>query len=244
MQQFFTNHTYHLSDEDIALYADALYFDKTREVPSHIRQHMKTCSRCATETFELYKILKQTRPSKNQKHPFFAGTGRTIKLSLLIKIAAGFIIVLTISSLGYYLFYPSSNKILTDRLIDKKEQHSDSCGKNNNKKIVTTENAGGTKNIEQQYRKYMFKTNPRLKILEPKHPYDMVEDKIILRYKYEGKEPLQIIIYNKEGKQTYSSQLSKGFFRMEKTLAPGIYYYKIKDKRNIIFAIGKINLTK
>ena len=48
----------HLTEEELALCADALSADKYNELPASLRNHLKTCDSCANEVIQVQAILQ------------------------------------------------------------------------------------------------------------------------------------------------------------------------------------------
>ncbi len=68
--------TAHLTDEEFALYADAIMLNASYRLPSQILRHVMECTCCKKELMELLTLVEaQESDTRQETHPFF---GRTI----------------------------------------------------------------------------------------------------------------------------------------------------------------------
>lgn len=61
--------TKHLTDEQIALYVDALKLHRVELLCKKIKTHAQKCPKCAPKVLELFEILLPVHYNKNEKHP-------------------------------------------------------------------------------------------------------------------------------------------------------------------------------
>jgi len=68
--------TAHLTDAEVALYADAIIFNSLDRLPDKILFHVMECLRCKRELMELSALVEaEELRTFREPHPFF---GRTI----------------------------------------------------------------------------------------------------------------------------------------------------------------------
>jgi len=68
--------TAHLTDEEFALYTDAIILNSSYRLPSQILYHVMECTRCKKELMDLLTLVEaQESDTRRETHPFF---GRTI----------------------------------------------------------------------------------------------------------------------------------------------------------------------
>jgi hypothetical protein len=105
----------HLSEEDIARYAEALLFNKVHELPAHIRSHVKECDQCADEVMAVYELLRDEAESTHHHK------SRSISFAKWVPVAAGITLLIGIS--GYFLFLhdkePDGNVAHQDTNVSK-----------------------------------------------------------------------------------------------------------------------------
>ena len=92
----------HLSEEGIAIWVDALQYQKTEVLPDKVKEHVENCALCKSSVVEVYSVIGQeNRPLS--EHPYFSGTDHQnqqagkFKIKLWIKIAASLLILATIA---------------------------------------------------------------------------------------------------------------------------------------------------
>jgi hypothetical protein len=67
--------TAHLTDEEFALYADAIILNSSDRLPNKILRHVMECNRCKKELMELLNLIEEQESHTSQKtHPFFGHT--------------------------------------------------------------------------------------------------------------------------------------------------------------------------
>ncbi len=104
----------HLSEEGIAIWVDALQYQKTGALPEKVKEHVENCALCKSAVVELYSVIGQEdRPLS--EHPYFGGTDhqtrRAIKhdIKLWIKIAASLLILVSIAVALLFQFWHTNN---------------------------------------------------------------------------------------------------------------------------------------
>lgn len=60
----------HLSDEEIALYAEALKFDATKQLDDYLINHIEECGDCQLKVSEIYELIKDDNNIKFEKSRF------------------------------------------------------------------------------------------------------------------------------------------------------------------------------
>lgn len=59
----------HLTEEGIALYAEALYLNRIDQLPAEIREHMDNCDSCLQQAIELYALMEHVDEAVLGPHP-------------------------------------------------------------------------------------------------------------------------------------------------------------------------------
>ncbi len=73
----------HLSEEGVALYADAVRLGRIAEVPDSLREHVEACSICKVEIVELVSLQDGEPAAAGQKHPIFDAKHVAPKVSIM-----------------------------------------------------------------------------------------------------------------------------------------------------------------
>jgi hypothetical protein len=65
----------HLTEEELALYVDAIFLDRADMVEDRIRDHVMQCHRCKKELLEIRDLTEGDKEAGQMKeHPFFGRT--------------------------------------------------------------------------------------------------------------------------------------------------------------------------
>ncbi|MCF8302757.1 MAG: hypothetical protein K9I94_05720 [Bacteroidales bacterium] len=97
----------HLSEEEIAQYADALKNGRFKDLPRYIRQHVKECDQCSTEILAIYDLITNEDKGdlKTTEEELFSLPKRSFR-ETWFAIAAGFILLIGIG--GFFLLFNKS----------------------------------------------------------------------------------------------------------------------------------------
>jgi hypothetical protein len=61
----------HLTDEEMALYVDAMRLERTRELPGRIEHHVSGCEHCKKEMLSLLELTDELPYNREEPHPYF-----------------------------------------------------------------------------------------------------------------------------------------------------------------------------
>jgi|WetSurMetagenome_2_1015567.scaffolds.fasta_scaffold179753_1 hypothetical protein len=259
LNKFFINE--HLTDEAIALFADALALDTIDTLPDLLKNHVDECTQCKKEIIAVYEIIKQDNTIKNIKaHPFFVnidhskGQNLKIRKLYLIKIAAIFVLLLGLG-IVVYLFVRSENFL-------KDETHLSIITKKQNEQVITTESSikyntleKSDKNVSDDKNKLVLnlkKSDLFETLIESHYRSDYLEvlvptiaQKFLLngsiKFKFKGEvsSPLIIMIYDNEEKKVFEKDsLTLNSYTFKTQLSSGLYYWKLITNDDLIF-VGK-----
>jgi len=244
----------HLTDEAIALMADAVIFGKERMLPSQLRAHVEECSQCKKEISGVYEVIKQDNELKNYTyHPFFGNIGnRENKFFLshkryFIQLAAVFLLLLGISVVLFYLvprgkvsnfpkqqaFLPGTTKPqkgadTANNLVNNKAIKKDAFAVNMEKSVFFESL------IASQYR------SGDIEILAPGISQQYAPDAPV-RFELKGEisGPLTLMIYNNKGKELFEkAPIFSKSFTPETKFSSGLYYWKLLKGDDLVH-VGK-----
>jgi len=226
----------HINEAGISLYVDKMLLEETDFIPNVLLEHVENCKKCKSEIIELYEICKNNPDYKTTIHVTFSEKEKSrfrINLSVLLKIAASIILVI---SLTFFIKYINIKNSLKKDIISKKELNdttfnaneltnsssvnisdSDISNKPVNKKQIhslVTQNIKQTSSyISANYEIYpdfenlieeSFRSEFSLKILEPKTGQVLPLNKpIVFKWKGETDEKIRIAIFNNKAEKLY-----------------------------------------
>ena len=105
----------HLSEEGIALWADALQYKKTDALPKKLREHVESCVVCKSSVINTFSVLQQNDQPLSE-HPYFGTKNNETKrfgkhrINTWAKIAASVLILLSIMVVLLFLLQENKNK--------------------------------------------------------------------------------------------------------------------------------------
>lgn len=237
----------HLTDEEIALYAEALSSGDHTGLPVHIKKHVAECDQCAAETVDLYDIIKSVDSySTKAKTP--------AKMLYISGIAATALIFITLTLIFTH------NKDLDSRSFKyaqkKIEFHKKLPSKKNNYDTLPIQKQipirpPGKKLIAQAYEpnenleklSERFKGSLRAQDTNIKTPHTLFvtkNKKVILEWEIHPKTNLYIEIYNNNGEKIFEKQTSENLIEIEEILSPGLYYWKLFTEDFDLLFCGRI----
>ncbi len=192
----------HLSDEAIALYVDGMKLDQLEKLPIEIHKHLSNCEQCNLSILELYNFT-QNIDIETGEHPFFSGISKPDKnLYFWLKVAAVFIVVVTI---GISVYFFSRNHI------------------SQNNSLAFAEFAEFEQLIETKYR------NEAVEIISPKNSENF-DGKVLFKWNLPSASKVYLQIYDNKGNivKGFEHITVKGQqYILTKELPPGLYYWKL-----------------
>lgn len=239
----------HLSEEEIALYAEALSNGNYTELPGHIKKHIAECDQCAAEAVDLYDIIKSAES-------FSLKAKKLSKMLYAMGIAATALILITLtlifthsqdfdsSSVKYaqkkieLKKHLPSKKILVDTFLDPtpKQFHQKSPKQN-----LLAQAYKPNANLENLAER--FKGSLRSQDTNIKTPHTLVVTKskqIVLEWEIYPKTTLYIELYNNIGEKILEKQTSENKSNIEEKLSLGLYYWKLFTEDFDLLFCGRI----
>jgi len=238
----------HLSDEAIAMYADAMQQNKEYNLPPTVLKHVEDCLQCKKNVFAIYEINKNKDSIESNSHALRNNTGN------FLRIAAALILIIGIGFLLYNII--GVNKTKTTPITDLKSTESqhkvkspiekDSATipkkslpapqiKQNELALNTQESEMFEGLINSSYRSNEVEiTSPRLNQLFS--PTQM----IIFQFKSDNPSTYIIKLYNNKGEKIFQSEaFSNTRYSLRKKLPVGLYYWKLEMQEDLLY-VGKI----
>jgi hypothetical protein len=234
----FFNEDSHLTEEAVALYVDALKLNTVGQVPEIIRDHVSECAQCKTDVEELFLLLEDEKYELNGQHPFFRLQPGLAKkgITLAYRIAAVFLLAVGV----YGVFHLYRHKL------------DENAGKNvaqNASKVPESSDTSVTKKSEK-FLADNFAELPSLEDLvraqyrsiaiEIEAPAlgEEVGKSITFKWAHVPGKGLILRIIDNAGKDVHSVRTAKNGYVFKGTLKPGLYYWKLESKDELLF-VGK-----
>jgi hypothetical protein len=266
-----SKHIEHLTEEELAFYAEQLSSGTLEKVSEHTREHVAQCDECAKEALAIFDILNMDMDTGDQATLKSPKSRKKIFSSLAI--AAGIAIIIG-------LFFIIQEKAGTTqeakptKLAEKKKEQAPVLIEENkhdtypqDKVSGQTEKSSlvfGKEEEEEEERKtnYIaenYEPDPRLEKLterfargtfrdaemEIKTP-SSIEAKqgqpIILQWENPGKENLILELFDNKGKQVEEIELSGEKYTLSPERAAGLYYWKLMNMDFDLLFCGKIRV--
>jgi hypothetical protein len=252
----------HLTDEAIALIADAIVFNKEEMLPSILLDHAKECRQCKKEILGVYEILQQDDAMKHVKsHPFFGNIGNNkvnafyIKKRYLIQIAAMFILLIGFGGVLFLFVKPGkiSNYVKQQSLITDSLKQAQKYSSIDNHKKNSLVNKEGNQSIKKdELALNMVKSDFFENLIASQNRSEDIEivsptiaqqytfpATVRFRFKIENPNFLTLLIYNNREKKLFEkNSISSASYTLEAHLSPGLYYWKLL-KDNDLVHVGK-----
>ncbi|MGM0567217.1 MAG: hypothetical protein ACQESX_10705 [Bacteroidota bacterium] len=255
----------HLSEEQIAQYAEALASGKQEDLPEAILNHVKECDQCADEVMHVHEMLI-SEELKTQKP---AGKKYTLKPVKWVSVAAGITLLV---GLGGYLF------LRTDQSIQPETADSQLSGNQSPKivEIIEIEDVAKQKDTlkvpaesikesadkasEDEVLLARFEPNKQLESLASRFGqeqmrsndfrlqsdhYQKIQPKSHIEINWEAPEgELTFILRNNRDSLVLEKSAGKDGVRITEVSEPGLYYWKLMNSDFDLLYCGKIEIEK
>ena len=251
----------HLTNEELAIYVDALESNSLENIDESIIKHVLECDHCAKDAIELNHILfskkPQTEKTRIRKNAIYY-LSAAVAASLIL-----FMILFNTDTFNQKHKKLSADNLTEDSLIkkgmdtmgviskkdEKKKKEKKSTDttlsketkKHNQPTVLLAEAYVSNSNLEKLVNR--FKGNVRgdiVEILTPSEFEIQKQEKIILRWLNEYQEEIFIEVFNNNGEKIYNTTSVSDSVIIEKTLDNGLYYWKIFNTEFDLLFTGKI----
>jgi hypothetical protein len=232
----------HLTDEASALLIDALVHDRTPEVPEQVLTHIEMCGECKDKIIDVGAFLRNPDAARIRKRNRYFYPGKIAAVFVVFALLIGVYVV--ISQNPSFLNHDntvtsttlSQKQIITPKPLDSTKIEID------NKKPTAKQNS--------QPADAAFRMNPNLEnmidsqlrgiYLEALTPVNntIVTIPIHFSWKKELAASHILEIVNNKNKILFSYMVSGTTFDFKENLAPGLYYWKIESKNELVH-VGK-----
>ncbi|MBI2428569.1 MAG: hypothetical protein HYV29_07215 [Ignavibacteriales bacterium] len=238
---FFTDRM-HLTEEGVALYVDALKLQRTSALPKIMLKHVEHCPDCQLQIVEVHEMMKNEVYDASMKHPYFDTIVHEPAVrygTSLFRIAA---VITGAALLGFgYYFASNSNTFRTPPAVVQQEMPQQEQTKVpaqestvKEKEQLLADNFSESLNMED-----LVQTQFRSISVEVITPDvgEVVQQPIEFKWEDVG-EPLSLKILSNKERTLISAQVTTNSYTAQKKFAPGLYYWKLETKDELIF-VGK-----
>lgn len=241
--------TEHLSENELALYVDGLRLHRLERVPGKLVDHVQSCLECKGAIMEISAAIPETVYSESETHPFFGTKARRghwqQRTPLFVRVAAGFVVLL---GMGTLIFYVSSQKEggnLQAGNVQVKEPGPTPSG--------DAKNAAGSPSLAamESFKPSVlydrlagetFRSTANVK----HHPANGDTISIHEIFSWDGMKPAALYtlsILDNRGRELAQARLARSNYRLERALAPGLYYWKVEEEGDLVF-VGKFFVVR
>jgi len=239
--------SYHLSQEAIALYVDALKLSKIDQLPEELLIHVADCERCKTEITELFSLLDEQKYSREEVHPYFdKGVGEKTRRSWqAYRIAAILALGIGFGAIFYYL---AVVKVEQSTMIPAQASKRDEVSKEGTsvaeKKPERAEQpakelfAGNfieSPNLEDLVNNEL--RSSEIQVLSPLNGA-VVGKRLQFEWRGDSKGPFVLQLLTNTDKVLVSRTVSEPRLVLGIQLTPGLYYWKLESAGELSY-VGK-----
>lgn len=232
----------HLTEEGVALYVDAIKLKRTAELPEEMLQHVEHCLDCQMQIVELNETLKGVVYDSSEKHPYFDAVREPkVQYGVIAYRIAAVLAGAALLGIGYY-YITSNNSVATTPVLVEKETPIQMEQKQEQKTtqettVKKTNRDFAANFVESPNMEDLVQTQFRsisVEVITPKAG-DIVKQPVVFRWKGMN-EPLMLKILSNKERVIASAQSLTDSYTAAKTLPPGLYYWKLETKDELVYA--------
>lgn len=255
--------TKHLTEQEVALCADAINGNTFNSLPEEIREHIAICDECASEVLAVAEVARELSAENKKGKQFKLTTGRIIAL---VTSAAAIIVFAVVFTNHQYKTFNSVEKPIAsnDSLTSGK---SDSVLVKDVEKTNQTSQKSQKDNIESEKpASYKEKTGELLASYEPNSELEklyenyaseyrgddisVISERIVrvpandsLMWSNPSGEILNVDIFNNQGIRIITISSDSNGIKIP-ALNDGLYYWKLINQDFDLLFVGKILCEK
>lgn len=238
---FFTDRM-HLTEEGVALYVDALKLQRTSALPKMMLKHVEHCPDCQLQIVEVHEMMKNDVYDTSVKHPYFDTVVHQPAVrygASMFRIAA---VVTGAALLGFgYYFATNTTTVQTPPAVVQQEIPKQELAKVpaqetpvKEQEQLLADNFSESINMEDLVQTQFRSIS--VEVLTPEIN-EVVQQPIEFKWEDVG-EPLTLKILSNKERTLISTQVTTNSYTAQKKFAPGLYYWKLETKDELIY-VGK-----
>lgn len=253
----------HLSEEEIAIYADAMLANKVEEMDAESRNHILECDECADKVLAVTEIAEESIPEEdtNSVKTFSLKNSYWLQIaaSIVVIVGAGLIFLqvkqadkIKIQTLAE--IKDSTNTTIDSINIPKKEdQHIAQETKDSVIKVILPEEP---QEVNQDQNLLAYAENTDLEKLVSRFidanlrgdfSIDIEslikikqDEELVFEWNNENGELLTIEFFDNTGEKLFEEETSNNIYKTQELKTPGLYYWKLLSEDFDLLFCGKI----
>jgi len=234
----------HLSEEAIALYIDALQANKVHLLPGVIVEHVEECKKCKSEIIEALSLVEEPLHRPAEPHPYLDTivAPASVRFSFYYRIAAIFLVGISIGVIFYFFrSVHNGETVLSDSKVSMQTARRDtskgsiSDDERIKRRELFADNFSESPNLENLVNAVSRSESPF--VVSPKNN-DVVSQDILFRWKMHDAGLITITILSNSENVVRSVSLEQSTFLFSEKLDPGLYYWKLERKGDLLY-VGK-----
>lgn len=232
------SHTFdHLTDLQVAQYVEALLTGQPSAIGSEVRNHVEECLQCKSEVLGLYSLRynSQSTPQKSSTNSTYDPSGflKNFQRKSWLKMAALFVIVIGISAVSYYISVPG----ITSHKQSESAAGDTTDTKNN---YASLSRFDESPNLEDLLHSAMRSSN--IKVVSPPDGFN-AKNHIEFRWENGNSATYYLKILNNREEIVQQDTLQGTNFLLKKLPAPGLYYWKLENRTELLH-LGKFIIRR
>ena len=237
---------FHLTEDGIALYVDALKLRRTQELPGAVCDHVGNCQLCRKEITGLFSLLAEEDYSAMGPHPFLdrKQERKQENTRWMYRVAALVVAGLGISVIAYIIFFDKENVTpVTSHVRSDRMESVDTTAQKTSENTVTGQDAG------RMYA-HSFAELPELEGLVAEEMRSSgidgvspaigryVNQPVTFDWKSGGDVPVILSVLTNKDSLVHRSRIDRLPHILQRSLSPGLYYWKLESGGELVF-VGK-----
>jgi hypothetical protein len=251
----------HLSEEEIALYADASLSGKLGAIDTKIKNHVRDCNECAEKVLAVTEITEDFLEDE-KKEPikivsFKKNYWIQIAASVIFIFGAGLIVQQirqTDNSLKHYSEVIDSTITQTDSTNSVKPEKEEVIAQNEKDSTISVEQEDGNNSINENLLAYTEDTDMEKLVerfteagLRGYFSVDIestieikLNEELIFEWDNKNEEVLILEFFNNSSKKLFEEETTENIFKTQDLKNPGLYYWKLLNEDFDLLFCGKI----
>lgn len=241
----------HLTDEELALYVDGLKLRRTGDLPRELLEHVEGCFQCKRAILEISALVPPAPYQQGEPHPFFDSIKKPKRPGwdpgMLFRVAAALVLLLA----GAAAIYLLSPRWWTSNVKGSQIANHGPDSASTRSRPQGFDDARGTLLAQKTSPSDPFLPSPAfeglagqivrsggIEVLRPRLG-DTIAGPQHFQWKgVGGDERCKIEILTNRGGRFLSTEVRGGSFTLRERIAPGLYYWKLEQKGELLY-VGK-----
>jgi hypothetical protein len=241
----------HLNDEELALYVDGLKLRRTEDLPRGLLEHVEGCLQCKRAILEISALVPTEPYPQGEPHPFFDSIVKQKRPGwdpgMSFRVAAALVLLLA----GAAAIYLLSPRWWTSNVKGNQIANHGPDSASTRSQHQGFGDAPGTPLAQRTSSPDPFLPSPvfeslagqtvrsgGMEVLRPRLGDTIAGPQHFQWRGVAGDERFRIEILTNRGGRFLSSEVRGGSYTLRERLAPGLYYWKLEQKGELLY-VGK-----